>query len=154
MFEGSIKKSQKTAVDGKYDRWRWRYINDEMGSATRHLPSKRIKESIWMHGCTGQWRENNQFSSWAVLLTNCLQIKRCTITDYWLFSCGWEGGCSPSHRLSPNMPPFMFTWVALHSEWLSCVLHITDWTGKRQNTLQRSGHTALSIDSAGFNVLR
>lgn len=92
--------------------------------------------NIWMHGCTGQWSENNQFSSWAFLLTNSQRIQRCTISDYWLFSWGWEGGCSPSHRQSSNMTPFMFTWVALHSEWLSCeILQIELAKGKTPSSV-------------------
>lgn len=89
-----------------------------------------------MHGCTGQWMENNQFSSWAVLLTNSQQVKRCTITYYWLFSWVWKSGFSPSHRLPSNMPPFMFTWLTLHSEWPSSkILQIELAKGKTPSSV-------------------
>lgn len=109
------------------------------------LTPKRDKSvvNIWMHGCTGHWRENNQFSPWAVLLTNSQQIKRCTITYYWLFSGVGQGGCSPSHRLSSNMPPFMFTWVALHSVWLSCeILQIELAKGKTASSVLATRRSA------------
>lgn len=118
------KKSQMTAVDEKWWRRSWRYINDDMGrpALSSLLPSKcqdffflftpkRDKSvNIWIHGCTGQWRENNQFSSWAGFIDKFSANQN--MHGHWLlaFQMGGGGGegCSAACLIG-----YLQTW--LHS---------------------------------------
>lgn len=159
----SKKKSQMTVVDGKWWRWRWRYINDDMGRPGPNqsfaikiwrvffffLPQREINQ--WTFRCTAAPANEGRIIDShleLVLLTISQQIKTCTVTDYWHFR--WvverEQGCSAARLIG-----YLQAWLhscshelPLNSKWLSCeILQIELPKGKTPPGLLA---TALNVD--------